>query len=112
MPVSLSSSIRNRKARIGESESSRGTNELFVGVPYLCLFPSGIPTQVVVPSVSRAAVLHGTDFTVFLVSSGPTTSRPGPLSICGNAPVEYGVGVGLAGGGLTVNLSPVFPVGC
>ena len=80
-------------------------------VPYLCFFPSGIPTQVVVPSVSRAAVLHGTAFTVFVVSSGPTTSRPGPVSICGNAPVEYGVGVGLASGGLT-NLSPVFPVGC
>jgi hypothetical protein len=44
--------------------------------------------QVVVPSVSLAAVLHGTTFTVFVEPSGPTTSRPGPLSSFGNGPVE------------------------
>jgi hypothetical protein len=48
--------------------------------------------QVVEPSVSLAAVLHGTAFTVFVEPSGPATSRPGPLSSFGNGPVEYGVG--------------------
>ena len=53
---------------------------------------SGILSQVVEPSVSRAAVLHGTAFTVFVEPSGPTLSRPGPLSSAGSGPVEYGVG--------------------
>ena len=49
--------------------------------------------QVVVPSVSRAAMLHGTAFTVFVEPSGAATSKPGlPLSTCGSGPVEYGVG--------------------
>jgi hypothetical protein len=48
--------------------------------------------QVVVPSVSRAAMLHGTAFTVFVEPPGPATSKPGPVFTCGNGPVEYGVG--------------------
>jgi hypothetical protein len=48
--------------------------------------------QVVVPSVSRAAMLHGTAFTDFVELFGPTTSKPGPVFTCGNGPVEYGVG--------------------
>ena len=39
---------------------------------------SGIPTQVVVPSVSRAAVPHGTALTVRVDPSGATTFKPGP----------------------------------
>jgi hypothetical protein len=56
---------------------------LFVWPLYLLRFfalsrSSGIPMQVVEPSVSLAAVLHGTAFTVFVEPSGPATSRPGP----------------------------------
>jgi hypothetical protein len=40
---------------------------------------SGIPTQVVVPSVSRAAVPQGTALTVRVETpSGATTFNPGP----------------------------------
>ena len=53
---------------------------------------SGIPTQVVDPSVSWAAVLHGTALTVLVEPSGPGLSRPGPVSSVGKGPVEYGVG--------------------
>jgi hypothetical protein len=42
--------------------------------------------QVVVPSVSRAAVLQGTALTVFVETpSGATLSKPGPVSISGKA---------------------------
>src|ERR1700738_1880221 len=51
---------------------------------------SGIPTQVVVPSVSRAAVLQGTAFTVFVEPSGATTVKPGPVFTCGSSALEYG----------------------
>src|ERR1039458_4608625 len=48
--------------------------------------PSGIPMQVVVPSVSRAAALQGTAPTVFVeMLSGATLSKPGPVSISGKA---------------------------
>ena len=59
---------------------------------YLLAFEpeSGIPTQVVKPSVSRAAVPHGTAFTVFVVPSGSTMTRPVPVSTVGSGPVEYG----------------------
>ena len=40
--------------------------------------------QVVEPSVSLAAVLHGIAFTLFVEPSGPATSRPGPPSSFGN----------------------------
>ena len=53
---------------------------------------SGIPTQAVKPSVSRADVPQGTAFTVFEEPSGSTMVRPVPVSIVGNGPVEYGVG--------------------
>jgi hypothetical protein len=40
-------------------------------------FPAGIPTQVVVPSVSLAAVPQGTDLTVFVETpSSATLSKP------------------------------------
>jgi hypothetical protein len=52
---------------------------------------SGIPTQAVKPSVSRADVPQGTAFTVFEEPSGSTMVRPVPVSIVGNGPVEYGV---------------------
>jgi hypothetical protein len=48
--------------------------------------------QVVEPSVSLAAVLHGIAFTLFVEPSGPATSRLRPPSSFGNGPVEYGVG--------------------
>jgi hypothetical protein len=41
-------------------------------------------------SVSRANGLQGTALTVFVEPSGPMTSRPIPVSIAGNGPVEYG----------------------
>jgi hypothetical protein len=42
--------------------------------------------QVVVPSVSRAALLQGTALTVFVETpSGATLSKPGPVSISGKA---------------------------
>ena len=45
------------------------------------------------PSVSRAAVLHGTALTAFVETpSGATVFSPGPIDDCGNGPVEYGVG--------------------
>jgi hypothetical protein len=52
---------------------------------------SGIPTQVVKPSVSWAAGLQGIALTVFVEPSGSTMTRPVPVSIAGNGPVEYGV---------------------
>jgi hypothetical protein len=45
--------------------------------------------QVVEPSVSLAAVLHGTAFTVFVEPSGPGTLRPGPVFACGSAAGTY-----------------------
>jgi hypothetical protein len=48
--------------------------------------------QVVEPSVSWAAVLHGTALTDFVEPSGAATFRPGPTFAFGNGPVEYGVG--------------------
>ena len=46
------------------------------------------------PSVSRAAVPHGTALTVRVdTPSGATTFNPGPLSDSGNGPVEYGSAV-------------------
>jgi hypothetical protein len=57
---------------------------------YLRFLPSGIPTQVVKPSVSRAYGLQGTALTVFVEPSGPTTLKPEPVSTCGSGPVEYG----------------------
>jgi len=57
-----------------------------------------MPTHVVNPSVSRAAVLQGTALTVFVETpSGATVFNPGPIDDCGNGPVEYGVG-GVPGG--------------
>ena len=66
--------------------------------------------QLVEPSVSLAAVLHGTAFTVFVEPSGPATSRPGPVFACGSVAGTYvlplgagslarGVGAAGAGGG-------------
>jgi len=49
---------------------------------------SEIPTQVVVPSVSRAAMPHGTALTVRVDPSGATTFKPGPTSDGGSGPVE------------------------
>jgi hypothetical protein len=49
----------------------------------------GIPMQVVVPSVSRAALLQGAALTVFVEPSGPTTSRPRPVSTSGSAAGKY-----------------------
>jgi hypothetical protein len=47
----------------------------------------GIPMQVVVPSVSRAAVLQGTALTTFVeIPSGPTLSKPGPGYTSGTGP--------------------------
>lgn len=41
--------------------------------------------HVVIPSVSLAAIPQGTDLTVRVETpSGPTTFKPGPVSICGN----------------------------
>jgi hypothetical protein len=52
--------------------------------------------QVVVPSVSRAAVLQGTALTVFVETpSGATLSKPGPVSISGKA---FGCEAGAAPG--------------
>jgi hypothetical protein len=70
--------------------------------------------QVVKPSVSRATLPHGTAFTVFVEPSGSTMTRPVPVSITGNGPVEYGVagpggvgslarGTGAAGAGCVVD---------
>jgi hypothetical protein len=54
---------------------------------------SGIPTQVVNPSVSRATTPHGTAFTVFVETpSWSTTFNPGPVLTEGNGPAEYGGG--------------------
>jgi hypothetical protein len=54
---------------------------------------SSIPTQVVDPSVSLAAVLQGTGLTSTVEPSGAATSKPGvPSSARGSGPVEYGVG--------------------
>jgi hypothetical protein len=65
----------------------------FVWPLYLPFFAfalfSGIPTQVVEPSVSRAAVLHGTAFTVFVEPSRPGTFRPGPVFACGSVAGTY-----------------------
>jgi hypothetical protein len=48
--------------------------------------PSGMPMQVVVPSVSLAAVLQGTALTVLVETpTGATLSKPGPVSISGKA---------------------------
>jgi hypothetical protein len=52
---------------------------------------SGIQTQVVNPSVPRAAVPQGTAFTGFVEPSGSTIDRPGPISIAGSGPEKYGV---------------------
>lgn len=66
--------------------------------PFLFGLSSEIPTQVVKPSVSRAAVPHGTALTAFVETpSGPTVFSPGPVVDSGNGPVEYGVG-GVPGG--------------
>ena len=66
--------------------------------PLLRGLSSGIPTHVVNPSVSRAAVLHGTALTAFVETpSGATVFSPGPIDDCGNGPAEYGVG-GVPGG--------------
>src|SRR5712664_651029 len=47
----------------------------------------GIPMQVVVPSVSRAAVLQGTALTTLVeIPSGPTLSKPGPGYTSGTEP--------------------------
>src|SRR6266478_4866987 len=47
----------------------------------------GIPMQVVVPSVSLAAVLQGTALTTFVeIPSGPTLSKPGPGYTSGTGP--------------------------
>jgi hypothetical protein len=54
--------------------------------PPLLIGP-GIPMQVVVPSVSRAAVLQGTALTTFVeIPSGPTLSKPGPGYTSGTGP--------------------------
>src|SRR5258708_38865471 len=51
------------------------------------LIGPGIPMQVVVPSVSRAAVLQGTALTTFVeFPSGPTSSKPGPGYTSGTGP--------------------------
>ena len=66
--------------------------------PLPLLLSSEIPTQVVNPSVSRAAVLQGTALTAFVETpSGATVFNPGPTVESGNRPVEYGVG-GVPGG--------------
>jgi hypothetical protein len=58
----------------------------------------GSPTQVVNPSVSRAALLQGTALTLFVERpSAATMSKPVPVSSAGNGPVEYGVGDVLGG---------------
>jgi hypothetical protein len=50
---------------------------------------SVIPTQVVNPSVSRAAAPQGTALTVRVETpSGATMLSPGPELDCGNGPVE------------------------
>ena len=60
--------------------------------PFFAFAPlSGIPTQVVKPSVSWATVLQGTALTIFVEPSGPTVAKPVPVNISGNGPVEYGV---------------------
>jgi hypothetical protein len=65
----------------------------FVWPLYLRFFAfalfSGIPTQVVEPSVSRAAVLQGTALTVFVEPSEPGTFRPGPVFACGSVAGTY-----------------------
>src|ERR1700674_1678774 len=54
--------------------------------PPLLIGP-GIPMQVVVPSLSRAAVLQGTALTTFVeIPSGPTLSKPGPEYTSGTGP--------------------------
>jgi hypothetical protein len=52
-----------------------------------CRASLGNPYEVVVPSVSLAAVLQGTALTVFVETpSGATLSKPGPVSISGKRP--------------------------
>jgi hypothetical protein len=56
-------------------------------------FSSGIPMQVVVPSVSLADMPHGTALTVFVETpSSATLFRPGPVVASGNGPLKTGAG--------------------
>ena len=80
--------------------------------------PLGIPTQVVVPSVPRAAVLQGTALTVFVETpSGATLSKPvsvaglkGPPTD-GTPPVSGGETAPVVGAGVTAPVvSPTVPV--
>jgi hypothetical protein len=60
---------------------------------FLLVLLSGMPTQVVVPSVSRAAKPHGTALTVLVETpSWATTFRPEPVVASGSGPLKTGVG--------------------
>jgi hypothetical protein len=69
----------------------RADYRLFV-LAFLTL-SSGIPMHVVVPSVSRATVPHGTALTVLVETpSWATVSKPGPVVVSGSGPLKIGGG--------------------
>src|SRR5258708_13685836 len=74
------SSARNRRNAFGDAASWRGIDDTAFGRKSRCSYlrfdfklPSGIPTQVVEPSVSLAALLQGTAPTVFVETPSSAT---------------------------------------
>src|SRR5260221_6086653 len=111
------------KGIIGEAASWRVIDDTAFGRESRCSYlrlklPSGISTQVVVPSVSPAALLRGTAPTVFVETpSSPTLFKPvsdpeisGPPT-SGTVPAVSGI----AGGGAAAaggDPLPIVPVVC
>ena len=89
-PVSIPAAYRAQRANAAVNLSKA---HLFGYRPRLFDPLSGIPTQVVNPSVSRATSPQGTALTDRVdTPSGPTTFKPGPTLDSCSGPTEYGFG--------------------